>query len=302
MDMKIKLPPGDSRMSAKDIEALVAPHAVGDKVFSISAEVDPSLAQRLLSANLPGNRRTPPSAIRRLARVIGTPQWRLNGESLKISTEGYLIDGQTRLRACLEADRPFRTVIMFGLAPDSYDSMDQARRRKVSDALARNAVPRPTTVAAVILAVDAIRHRRAPGGGGWYGSDAEEAVDFVEKNQRLLDSVALAHPARHIVNSSVLAALHFLFTEKDPVGADAFMVDLASGINAKAIDPVFIARERLIKDAHDRAQRNESINRWTVCGWLIHAWNCRRHGKLTKFSQRPFVTDEEETHLLYTIA
>ena len=197
---------------AVSIEALIAPYVIHSDIVIKTVRVTPELAQTLLGYNLPGNRNTPNSAIARLARIIGTPRWRLNGEALKVSVENLLIDGQTRLRACVASGRPFDTVILFGLPTSAYDSQDQGRKRKVADALTRHAVPHARITAAAIIAIDSIKAQSAPASGGrWVGTDADEALDFIKANPRVSASVTATAPASKLAPHSLLAALHFSF-------------------------------------------------------------------------------------------
>ena len=277
--------PPPSPPPAVSIEALIAPHVIESPIIARVVRVDQELAKALLAFNLDGNRRTPASATARLARVIGTDKWRVNGESLKFAIDNVMPDGQTRLKACIESGRSFDTVVLLNLPVDIYDSLDQGRKRKVEDALTRHGVTHARITAAAIIAIDAIKAQSAPvSGSRWVGTDADEALDFIKDNPRVSASVTASLPAAKLAPHSLLAALHFHFAESDAAAADSFFVDLGSGANLKDKDPVFILREKLIDDTRTRSKNREAPNRWHTLAWIILAWNARRSRKsMTKF-------------------
>lgn len=289
----VAAPPSPS--PAVSIEALIAPHVIESPIIARVVRVDQELAKALLAFNLDGNRRTPASATARLARVIGTDKWRVNGESLKFAIDNVMPDGQTRLKACIESGRSFDTVVLLNLPVDIYDSLDQGRKRKVEDALTRHGVTHARVMAAAVIAIDALKARSAPvSGSRWVGTDADEALSFINDNPRLSASVIATAPAVKLAPHSLLAALHFHFAGLDPAMADTFFADLASGANLKDKDPVYVLREKLIDDTRTRAKNREAPNRWHTLAWIILAWNARRLRKsMTKFPATVLVRNDE---------
>ena len=60
----------------------------------------------------------------------------LNGETVKIASDGTILDGQHRLYACIQAGVPFETVVIRGLPPEAQDTIDTGMARKFADQLA----------------------------------------------------------------------------------------------------------------------------------------------------------------------
>lgn len=57
--------------------------------------------------------------------------WKANGEAIKFSSTGRLLDGQHRLRACVKEQVPFTTLVIRGLEDEAMAarSGDEGIRR-----------------------------------------------------------------------------------------------------------------------------------------------------------------------------
>jgi hypothetical protein len=73
-----------------------------------------------------------------LARDMKGGRWVLNGQTVKLAWNGTVPDGQHRLYACIEAQVPFRTIVVTGVDPEAQDTIDIGLGRKLSDSLAMN--------------------------------------------------------------------------------------------------------------------------------------------------------------------
>jgi len=96
--------------------------------------ITPEGAAKLLESNT-RNRKLRKKIVSRLARDMASDNWAQNGESIKISKDGRLIDGQHRLHACIEAGVPFRILLIRGLDDETQKTMDRNFPRAFSDTL-----------------------------------------------------------------------------------------------------------------------------------------------------------------------
>ena len=76
--------------------------------------INPKKAEEMLGSQI-RNRTLSDPLILRYARDMKQENWDENGQSIIISEEGDLIDGQHRLHACIKADVPFRSVVTYGV-------------------------------------------------------------------------------------------------------------------------------------------------------------------------------------------
>ena len=68
--------------------------------------------------------------------------------------------------------------------------------------------------------------------------------------------------------------LHYLFSRKDPALADEFFVKLAQGTNLKDDDPIYLLRERLMRE-NLKGSRTRMVPREALA-LTIKAWNAKR--------------------------
>lgn len=77
-------------------------------------EVTPALAAAMLATNRADNRNRRQTAYTRYADDIRCGRWRLTHQGIAFDRQGRLCDGQHRLFACVQAEKPFRSLVFFG--------------------------------------------------------------------------------------------------------------------------------------------------------------------------------------------
>jgi hypothetical protein len=79
--------------------------------------------------------------VARYAREIAAGRWKPNGETIKFTMDGVLLDGQHRLAAVALAGVGIETTVVWGLDPDCFDTIDSGRPRSAADMLAIQGIP-----------------------------------------------------------------------------------------------------------------------------------------------------------------
>lgn len=97
--------------------------------------VGPVEAEMLLSINAENQRNYVPSRSEAMARDIQNGNWRVTGESLKISEGDVLMDGQHRLNAIIMSGRKVDIQLCRGLPENAFDAMDSGKVRTIADRL-----------------------------------------------------------------------------------------------------------------------------------------------------------------------
>src|SRR6056300_1305503 len=80
-------------------------------------EISPELAEYILENLNINNRPRKANKIVEYKKDMQEDNWSLTGETIKFGTDGFLKDGQNRLAACVQAQTPFTTHIIFGIDP-----------------------------------------------------------------------------------------------------------------------------------------------------------------------------------------
>jgi hypothetical protein len=96
--------------------------------------VTPAQAAEWLTHNT-HNRMIYPLTVDRYARDMKSGAWTLTNQGIGFDTNGTLTDGQHRLLACVKADVPFISWVIFNLDPSSQYAVDGGKLRSVPDQL-----------------------------------------------------------------------------------------------------------------------------------------------------------------------
>lgn len=96
--------------------------------------ITPEMAEEMLKKNI-GNRKINQANVNRIAADMATGNYRLNGETIKISPNGEILDGQHRLLAAVKSGMTFRTYIVYNVERESIGTIDMGKGRSVADSL-----------------------------------------------------------------------------------------------------------------------------------------------------------------------
>lgn len=222
-------------------------------VYSDVVTLTPDMARLLLAANT-ANRTINNAHVQRLASDIKGGAWSMNGESIKVSSDGKLCDGQHRCQAVVVSNQPIRTVVTFGLDYDSRLTTDQNKAKGVGDYLSMEAEVKNATVCAAAAKV-LLMHRL-----GFSATGGRQDKNQLTKtriraeyfaNQKAIDSAATLvtghSTARTIGGPSLLTAVLVLLRRQSPA-ADDFILKVIKGNDLSDGDAVLAARDRLIRD------------------------------------------------------
>ena len=97
-----------------------------------------------------------------------------------------------------------------------------------------------------------------------------ELDDVLERHAAIRNSLDYVKKTRAIIAPAIAVAMHHLCAEKAGQRADEFYDRLSDGIGLSADSPIYVLRERLIKDRGNRRTRVSEIERIV---WIIKAWN-----------------------------
>lgn len=96
--------------------------------------VTPELASQFLSKTPDYQRNLRPNKVNQLAGDMEQGLWELNGETVIIANDGSLIDGQHRMAAVVKSGETVPMVIIKGVSPEAFKTIDRGMPRRVSDA------------------------------------------------------------------------------------------------------------------------------------------------------------------------
>ena len=249
-------------------------------IVSTVEKIDPATATRWLEQNT-HNRRIRETVTNRYARDMAAGNWELNGEAIKFSGEGILLDGQQRLTAVVRSGATIESLVIFGLPAEAQASLDQGMKRRTADILGLTGETDPFVAAAAIaLAMLYERDGMKAQAKAW--PSAVEQARWYHDHPGVHHSVELGIKASKtmVIAGGVSAALHLIIAQKHPTQADEFFNEIITGVGSTVDSPVMAYRAAL--QLHLKTAPRARANRVFQLALGIKAFNLWRKGETTK--------------------
>jgi len=243
--------------------------------------ITPAIAKFILE-NLNNTNRPLSQAIAQdYARRMIDGEWIMNGEGLKFSNEGLLLDGQHRLLAIVLSGMSIELMVVFGLPPNAFETIDDGKKRSPGDVLSIHGIENANTTAAAIKFV--IRHKNGVSNRSVNGSGKisnKDVLEWYKSHNYISDSVRFGYTlyegsGRIILSPSKLAAYDFLFSELSKPHAGQFLTKFAIGTELQRTDPIFLLRSKLTEA---KFNKQVSISGLVEHALVVKAWNKWRSG------------------------
>lgn len=240
--------------------------------------VTPDMARALLDS-MTDNRVPHRRQVEQIARALSAGDFEFNGEPVIVDDSGRMIDGQHRCLACIAAGIPFDTLIVSGIRPRAFDTIDQSSRRTAADVLRMGDVPNATITAAAVRLLWAHKQHN----GMWNMANVQASPREIEGllakfGGSFAHHAAVGSAAQRALGGagSFFAAMHYLLSQKDAAAADAFFASLTLGANLPVGDPILMLRRRLEDNAKSRKGRLSMVEMYSL---FVNAWNASRRGR-----------------------
>lgn len=249
-------------------------------IWSETVTVSPLMAAEILRRN-PSNRTVRRTLITQIKADLEAGRYVLNGETIILSEDGSLNDGQHRLMAVVESGVPMQTVMVFGAQRNSRLTVDQGTARTTADYLGMAGQEKEAkdiaTVARFIWQWETYGMVRQNFGSGPRSVRAPTRTEVVgvanDHAREIARSLsALSSTGVRIGGSrAFLAFCHWLLAQRDLDGANYFIARLTQGGDMTADHPINMLRNRLIREGGMKVEdRLEAI---------LRAWNHMRRGE-----------------------
>ncbi len=262
------------------------------KIIHSIIKLTPQIAQKLLDTQIDIQRKLSKNYVKKYAEAFEKGLWKFAADPIRVDWFGNLIDGQHRCEMVILTKKSIKVLIVYGLDPEVYKVIDSGKRRNLSDALAINGEKSckvlASTLALLYHYLEDGKERISPGRGtGETVSlklQTEEALQLLEKNTGIRDSIKKVYPVGKVMHVSAAVFCHYLFSKKDADAADDFFNKLATGIGLTKRSPILALREAFLFDKLEA----KTMPRGHKIALTNKAWNMCRKGKTcTKISWRP---------------
>lgn len=262
----------------------IIPDDIGTDPTSAIETITPELALDWLTANV-HNRPKKLAQIERLKADMLSGRFAVNGETLKFSRSGQLLDGQNRLHACWESGETIRSLVVRGL-PDGtviHRTIDSGVHRSLKDSLAIERYPSATTFGAMVAMLWRYEKRENHDPRGVpIMPTVEQAMEVITRHPAIEVFVRPAEAVRKAcgIQVSVGGTLMYLTSRIEDAEYDhqVFWDGLRSGVGLSPDDntnPILLLRDAMVATGRGR----KSVNDWVMAYALVaKAWNMFREG------------------------
>lgn len=250
--------------------------------------ITPYEASRLLSLNTK-NRTLDANRVNKYVDEMKNGKWIVNGDTIKITASGRLIDGQHRLSAIEKSGIPQKYIIVSGLDDDSFVTIDTGKARIAATVLQLEGLKNPNIYAAVAKLI--LIYNKT--GNPFHFSHATnpthaDIVQFVSENDRLHLSIDAASRNKKHFTPSLYAFCHYQFGFYDQNFRDAFFSEMEEGEFSFKNSPVKYLRDYLLLNKSPTT----SYDKMFVTGLIYKAFKLYIAKKETKVIRLPNNKDE----------
>lgn len=257
------------------------------EVFN-KVQISPTLAKDLLSINK-SNRRVRQYVVDKYAQQMSDGNWQWNGDSIKITVDGNMIDGQHKCYAIIKSGVTIPLHIQTGLPEEAYQTIDDNCKRTAGDTVAHLGFKNTNVLANLIKWIisydvnkDFNRRSKEPSSNQDVATYLESLKPGQTKRIETAASKASGLSKKFkALTVSQAAFFHWLLSGIDQDDADQFIYLLTTGDGVNKNDrtsSILLLRDRLVRLLGDRAGLDVHIRN----AFIIKAWNSFRQGRIMK--------------------
>lgn len=250
-------------------------------VEAFIVNITPKGAQKFLDEEPDGqpNRAVNQGHVAWLAKQMKDGSWKLNGESIIVGSNHALLDGRHRLHAVIQSGVTIRTLLIRGVDPLLFHTIDTGKQRGVADILTIAGFKHSkvqATVARMLFRLrekpDSIFHSDSGRGEKVTGA---EAIEVLDRHPRVAQIAHEASRYARLGRPSLLVFVRYLTMLIDEEKSDSFFTALEKGEDLKVGHPAHTLRERL---ANARAVPSMQLTETAFAALVIKAWNSYYRG------------------------
>ena len=228
--------------------------------------ITPDMAKVWLEKNVK-NRRLQSKTAAKYALDMKSGAWQVTGDAIRFDVHSNLLDGQHRLKACVDADVPFETFVIYGLPPETQDVMDIGKIRSASDMLTLMGLHNTATLNGALRIIIAER-MGIVSQRNLAASSAQIKTTF-EKHPLITRYLPTGGMMPKGISGSQVGYLRYVGAEilKDPITTQSMFEVLRFGVPTYDGDPIHAYRERIIRIGDSKSLSIERNSRW----WTLKA-------------------------------
>lgn len=232
--------------------------------------ITPALAAEYLQANT-HNRPCGTTRVADLAGAMKRGEWMDNGDAIRFSVDGVLLDGQGRLKACILAGVSFTTLVVRNLPRQAFKTMDLGKKRNLADILAIDGEKNTTKLARALRFL--MMYESGFFNGAMY--TPQQLEECLRRHSGVRDWISSNSQMYRVTgHAAIVLAVCYLGSLTRPETAKDFMLFLVDGAGLEKGSPMLTLRDRLQADRGATSKMPASY----VAQLVIHAYNAFAKG------------------------
>lgn len=250
--------------------------------------VTPEIAKEMLDKINTKNRTLSIGRARALARAMEDGQWEMNGDSIKISDTGILLDGQHRLTAIVISKTTQDVLFVTGLKESVFTTIDVGANRTSADMLSIAGVRNSAIIASSVMLYLVDKKLGKPLHGSPDRKPTKKDIsEFVSQHRDNLEEISTEiikkdgnYSVGRILNGSGAFYATMKIIDKYPKDiAFSFLSQLRRGVYDYEQGPVECLRNKLISS---KMIKSTNLTREYEIALFIKAFNAWIKGEKSK--------------------
>lgn len=228
--------------------------------------ITPDMAAAWLDKNVK-NRTMQRRVTAKYARDMKSGAWQVTGDAIRFDVHSNLLDGQHRLKACIEADVPFETFVIYGLPTETQDVMDIGKIRSAADLLTLMGLHNTVALNGALRVI--IAEREGVASPNSMSTSSAQIKATYEKHPLITRYLPNSGQLPKGISVGQVGYLRYVGAEimNDPATTQSMFEVLRFGVPAYEGDPIHAYRERIIRIGDSKSLSIERNSRW----WTLKA-------------------------------
>jgi hypothetical protein len=240
--------------------------------------ITPRIAEDLINRQAQ-NRNIVSRVVEKYARDMQAGNWGLNGQTIKISESGKLLDGQHRCAAAVKTGTSFEAIVVRGLPDEVFDTLDAGASRSLGQVLADRGEKSTFALAAALQKLW-LYEQDMPTLHTLRGSHAE-LLQVLERHPDLRGSVLFCvSKLRDVLSGAIGATSHYIASKTSRERADEFVERVGNGVELKADSPILLLREAMFRNRSNKRSPFSELEKWALTIKALNAFFENRSMKL----------------------
>lgn len=237
--------------------------------------ITPTYANYLLTLNSK-NRKVNDRRVNRYASEMMQGLWKFNGDAIRISKSGVILDGQHRLMACVKSGVSFNSVVINGLDDSVFDTIDIGKIRSTGDVFYIKGVKSASQKSSIIRSYLSMKNDSfgTPASEGSTSITNTKAINEYNSRPEYWDALTnetmrLYNAFNMVASASFIGSFCALFND---IHEDNIVIDFCENMyvnNTSGLNVIDVMRNHLIRNRVS----TRKMKRLTLNAYYIKTFN-----------------------------